>query len=149
MKEPLLTFFIFIAVTQLAMASDLPNCQNTYRHNCNSLVTYFNGTKYEGEWQGNEFEGWGVFTAPGFYSYVGNFKAGKRNGLGTLTYADQSIKAGIWKNFNLVKSYKELASYKDCLVNYKTSDTNISTNQSIDKTCLKITMTEAASDKQK
>jgi hypothetical protein len=149
MKKILLTFVIVLPLSVSTLAADLPSCQNTYRHNCHSIITYFNGTQYNGEWQDNEFGGWGVFTAPGFYTYVGNFKAGKRNGLGTITYADGSIKAGIWQNFNLVKNYKNLPSYKDCLINLVTSDVNTEIKTSIPNMCLKSTMTPTESVKQK
>ena len=48
-------------------------------------------------------DGEGVFVFASGDKYIGHFKKGKRNGLGTLTKEDGTVIKGQWKNDKLVK----------------------------------------------
>ena len=73
------------------------------------VVIYKNGDKYRGMFKDGRPCGSGVmkynFSIPGpngsdheEATYEGQFKAGKREGLGTMTWADHSVFVGVWKN---------------------------------------------------
>ena len=58
----------------------------------------YTGVIFDGEPNGN-----GVLRSP-FEEYIGEFKNGKRNGKGTLTYLNGTSEKGIWKDNNLIES---------------------------------------------
>lgn len=70
-------------------------------------VTVNAGTfKYVGTLRDGEFGGRGVLTHYARdYVYEGYFDAGEMNGVGMATLSNGTIKAGIWKNNNLVEEY--------------------------------------------
>lgn len=62
--------------------------------------------KYVGRLRDGEFGGRGVLTHYARdYVYEGYFDAGEMNGVGMATLSNGTIKAGIWKNNNLVEEY--------------------------------------------
>ena len=72
----ILPFIFFILLVGKAMASSLPNCpsdENARWHNCFGTYTWNNGDKY-----------------------VGEYKDDERNGQGTYTYANGTIKRGYY-----------------------------------------------------
>lgn len=78
-------------------------CSSTYKHNCQGAHAYENGTIYIGEWRhdqkyGQGKETYGVDSEWAGDNYVGGFKANKREGIGTYTYADGATYVGEWKN---------------------------------------------------
>jgi hypothetical protein len=79
-------------------ASNLPNCSNTYRHNCFGTYTWENGSKYVGEWKYGKKNGHGFYVFLSGNKYVGEFKDDEYNGQGTFTFANGTVKEGIWKD---------------------------------------------------
>jgi hypothetical protein len=87
---------------QLAAAaqSQLPPCQGSDVSrwtNCFGTQTVFYG-KYVGEFKDGNPNGLGTFTAPSGAEYVGEFKEGKRDGQGTRTDANGDKYVGGFKN---------------------------------------------------
>ena len=63
------------------------------------MMTFADGTHYEGEWQGGKPNGYGVETYPDGATYTGQFKDDKRDGMGKYVCADgASEHAGFWRN---------------------------------------------------
>jgi len=54
-------------------------------------MTYPNGEKYEGDWKGGKWDGFGVYTKPDGYRYEGSWKKGKCHGACTEAFPD-----GFW-----------------------------------------------------
>ena len=54
--------------------------------------------------EGDCDNGNGTWTYTDLTTYVGEWRAGKKHGQGTFTFADGSIERGIWKNDELVKA---------------------------------------------
>jgi hypothetical protein len=68
------------------------DCKNGY-----GAITYPNGAKYVGNFKNGKYDGYGTLT----YSeakYVGNFKNGERNGYGAITYPNGAKYVGNFKN---------------------------------------------------
>jgi len=70
-------------------------------HGCGTL-TYKNGKKYEGSWRNNKFHGIGMLTyAPQDtrkrISYTGEWKQGKRDGLGKMEWRNSAEYQGEWR----------------------------------------------------
>ena len=61
-------------------------------------MTYFNGTKYVGEWKDGKRHGYGTFTLPDGGKYVGEFKYDQLDGQGSYTFSFGGVKEGLWKN---------------------------------------------------
>ncbi len=57
-----------------------------------------NGEKYEGEWKGNKWHGYGKLTDSDGSFYIGAVKDGYRHGSGMKMYADGSVYKGDWAN---------------------------------------------------
>ena len=57
-------------------------------NNCFAEFLGANGGKYLGEWQANQYDGWGIYRAANFDRYVGQFKANQYQGRGTYYYAN-------------------------------------------------------------
>jgi hypothetical protein len=55
-------------------------------------ATFANGDKYVGEWKYGKRSGQGTYTWANGDKYVGEFKDGKS------TYADGTVKQGLWEN---------------------------------------------------
>ncbi|MHB1454781.1 MAG: MORN repeat-containing protein [Saccharofermentanales bacterium] len=62
------------------------------------------GMKYWGEWKDGRYNGQGNLNdLLGKFSYAGEFKDGQMTGHGTMTYADGTVRSGIWENGRLVQ----------------------------------------------
>ena len=84
-----------------ASASDLPDCPTdggVRWHNCFGPYPSGNGNKYVGEWKDNKKNGQGTLTYADGNKYVGEWKDNNRNGQGTFTYADGSEYVGEFKD---------------------------------------------------
>ena len=57
-------------------------------NNCFAEFLGPNGGKYLGEWQANQYDGWGIYKAANGDRYVGQFKANQYQGRGTYYYAN-------------------------------------------------------------
>jgi hypothetical protein len=60
----------------------------------------FDKDTYVGKWKDGSPNGLGTYTLPDGQKYVGEYKNGKRNGQGTLTYSNGSKYVGEWKDSN-------------------------------------------------
>jgi len=56
---------------------------------------------YKGEWKNGKPNGLGVITYTDGHKYVGEFKDGKKHGQGTYTWADGDKEVGEWKKNEL------------------------------------------------
>lgn len=56
------------------------------------------GEEFEGSWENNQMDGYGVYKWPDGGSYDGQWKNGKRDGFGVRTWADGSNYSGWWEN---------------------------------------------------
>ena len=94
--------------------------QKNGNKNGKGTFTWFDGKKYVGEWNDDEFDGQGTFIFPesakyvtelkdgeyhgqgmatmSFGTYVGKFKVGKYHGKGILTLPDGRVLKGNWIN---------------------------------------------------
>ncbi|WP_416399273.1 PEGA domain-containing protein [Allohahella sp. A8] len=59
------------------------------------------GTRYEGNWLDGEYHGSGTLVLPDGTKYVGTFRSGQYDGQGTLTLANGDIFTGLWGNGKL------------------------------------------------
>lgn len=59
-------------------------------------MTYFNKNSYEGEWDNDQVEGYGVYIWEKGQNYIGYWKNGKQNGQGLLLYQNKDIYDGNW-----------------------------------------------------
>ena len=66
------------------------------------ILTFSDNEKYEGEWDNNERNGYGIMYGSNFI-YEGKWKNNKRNGIGAL-YCQEGRIEGIFENDNLVRS---------------------------------------------
>ena len=57
-------------------------------NNCFGEFQAPNGGKYLGEWQANQYDGWGIYRAANGDRYVGQFKSNQFQGRGTYYYAN-------------------------------------------------------------
>ena len=94
------------------------------------IYKFSDGSEYKGEWKKGLFDGLGEFTCPGLKKYYGFFRKDKRYGFGIEVWLNKSkafigfwknnnidgfgkyfvnekIKYGIWKNGELVETFKE------------------------------------------
>jgi hypothetical protein len=76
--------------------------------NGHGSIIFDDGTKFEGDFKGLQFDGEGILTSPNGETYEGEFKSGKRCGKGTQKFSDGTKYVGNWKNdlFNGVGSLK-------------------------------------------
>jgi len=69
-------------------------------------MTWKNGNVYNGQWNYGKMSGLGTMTwyndvrPDTVVSYTGNWRNNKRNGFGSLHYADGKIAKGIWRDDN-------------------------------------------------
>jgi hypothetical protein len=73
------------------------------KKNGQGTFTWANGDKYAGQYKDSSRTGQGtyIFGAKSEWAgdtYVGQFKDGEKNGQGSYTYADGTVKEGIWEN---------------------------------------------------
>lgn len=73
------------------------------------IYTYPDGTTYDGEWDGNNRHGFGVWVRPDGTRYEGEWKNNKPSGQGTLTYPDGRKKTGEWANGKFVGEKQPVA----------------------------------------
>jgi hypothetical protein len=93
-----------ISSTEVARASDLPDCSNSLvRHNCFGKMTFEDGAIYVGEWKNSKYHGDGIYTEVNGFKYVGEFRDDKWNGYGTATTGDGDTFIGMWKDNLAVK----------------------------------------------
>ena len=64
--------------------------------NGHGVFTWGNGSKYDGEWNGNKRHGYGVQTWANGTKYVGEWKDDKRHGKGAHAFANGAMYAGEW-----------------------------------------------------
>lgn len=90
--------FLFLGVFGTAVFTN-PNCVG----NCVDgfgIYTFASGvvrgTKYEGEFKYEKYNGQGRITLANGDKYVGEFKDGKANGQGTFTKSDGTVQTGLW-----------------------------------------------------
>ena len=121
------------------------DCVNGY-----GIMTYPNGSKYEGEWKDNKKEGFGTFyysygsTYRGYWknnkkdglgefnyykggSYIGYWKNNQRHGIGRIVLNDGGTYLGEWKDDKIIGeqgrfSYPDGSKYIGKIVNYKRAD---------------------------
>ena len=60
-------------------------------------VTYANGDRYEGEWQGGRPHGRGAYTWASGDRYEGEWRAGRMHGRGTYVWTDGTLYEGGWR----------------------------------------------------
>ena len=81
--------------------SQLPKCPSDPEKrwtNCHGIVTTPKGQKYDGEFQNDQYNGFGTLIIPGGEKYVGEFKDNKRNGKGVYTFPDGQKYVGEFKD---------------------------------------------------
>ena len=61
------------------------------------IMTYKDGSKFEGEWKDWNYHGQGTETFPDGSKFVGEYKRDRREGFGIMTYKDGSKFEGEWK----------------------------------------------------
>jgi hypothetical protein len=66
--------------------------------NGHGSIIFDDGTKFEGEFKGLQFDGEGILTSSNGEIYQGEFKGGKRCGKGTQKFSDGTKYEGSWKN---------------------------------------------------
>jgi len=67
------------------------------------VMTWPNGSKYDGNWKGGKRHGRGVMTWPNGSKYDGNWKGGKRHGRGVEFDKDgKKLREGIWERGNFI-----------------------------------------------
>ena len=71
------------------------------RRGCGTFE-FSNGRIYIGQFQDDQFEGLGVWTLENGTQYVGEFKDNRCHGKGTFTFADRTSEQGIWEQGKLV-----------------------------------------------
>jgi len=76
-------------------ASVLPSCSNSTSSTL-CTITFYDGSKYVGEWKGNRRHGQGSVTYTDGSKYVGEWRNNKRHGQGTFTHFDGSKYVGEW-----------------------------------------------------
>ena len=64
----------------------------------NTVVTYYNGDVYEGEWKDDKKNGQGIYRFSDGRVYEGEWKDDNRNGLGTMTWPNGVVYEGEWKD---------------------------------------------------
>ena len=86
--------------------------QKPFRDGNCGFFCYPEGMRYEGEWQDDKPHGIGVMTWPQLSGhYTGQYKGGKRDGWGSITFSDKSVWQGEWREDKLVHgSYTWLQS---------------------------------------
>jgi len=79
--------------------SDLPDCPKNVWHSCFGTYTYDSGTVYTGEWRNGKRYGLGTVLWVNGNKFVGYFnKNQQRTGQGTYTFADGTSYVGEWKD---------------------------------------------------
>ena len=76
-------------------------------------------------------------------------KDGKRHGQGTYTWANGSVKAGVWENNTFVQSYENTDIYLNCVIDLMPPQANTTLEKAISKKCMNISLNPSASEKQK
>ena len=70
-------------------------------------MTHPNGHKYEGEWKDGKQNGQGTLTFLDGSKYEGEWKDGWRHGQGTMTHPDGTVQRGTWKQGKLLALKQE------------------------------------------
>ena len=98
---------LVITLTSLLIskqAMSLPNCSGNYWNNCMGVLTFeidhpnWPGATYSGEWKNGKANGNGTMTWPNKIKYVGQFKDDFINGQGTYTTPFGLKYVGQYKN---------------------------------------------------
>ena len=107
MKNFIITFlFLIFATNNILFAEEITvynkaNAEKCVQGNCvngQGILTWTDGTKYEGEFKDEKMTGQGTFTHKD-YKYVGELKDSLFNGQGTITWPDTIEKyVGEWKD---------------------------------------------------
>ncbi|WP_443636098.1 trypsin-like peptidase domain-containing protein [Candidatus Njordibacter sp. Uisw_058] len=84
--------------SQVAGATNLPDCPKNVWHSCFGTKIWADGSKYAGEWKENKKNGQGTMTFASGSSYVGDWKNDKRTGQGVYTSVSGSIYEGEYKD---------------------------------------------------
>lgn len=104
-KFALLTFLAAIVSNSAVANSNLLPCPTDTQlkwNNCYGSIVFNDTTKYVGEFQNDSFDGKGVGILPNGNRYSGEYKRGKRDGLGIEYDAKGAIlRSGRWSNGNL------------------------------------------------
>jgi hypothetical protein len=95
-----------ILLGSTGVSSALPRCpsdQSQYRDNCFGTDIYgpsskWAGDKYVGEYRDGKWNGVGTYTYADGAKYVGEFRDGKANGQGTITFPNGNKYVGEWKD---------------------------------------------------
>jgi hypothetical protein len=80
-----------------------------------------NGDTYIGEWSDNEKQGYGRYNYknnPEFKYYAGEWRADKRDGMGIMVYADESVPSrfGAWEKNTFLYQYENVGCLQgDCM----------------------------------
>ena len=106
LMKNILRFLAFVLMVGSVYAqSNLPVCQGTDESrwtNCFGTKTYYpSSNKYVGEWKDGKRDGQGTMTYTSGEKYIGEFKDGKRDGQGTFTYTSGEKYIGEFKDGNL------------------------------------------------
>jgi hypothetical protein len=83
----------------------LPACEGDSRkwHNCLGTMEYPDGSKYVGEYKDGTWNGMGTYTGSTGWHYEGEFRDGQYNGQGTYTDPDGKIQSGQWRNDRFIE----------------------------------------------
>lgn len=111
MNIPWRTLAIASMIGSAYAQSNLPPCPTSgFFHNCFGTRIFNSGNRYDGEFKADKFDGKGIFffLADNQFKgnkYVGEYKDGFRNGLGTEYASNGSItNQGIWADGGFVRS---------------------------------------------
>ncbi len=86
--------------------------------------TYKNGSVYDGEWEGNKRNGYGVLVRPDGMKYEGEWKDDKPHGKGKITQTDGRIKAGEWRDGSFIQEIEIQRTQEDKQYNFKRQTTD-------------------------
>jgi hypothetical protein len=99
MKKTLLILFIlpFLLTTNTSFSGEV-GCIKGDCENGAGVMSFHNGSKFEGEFKDGEYHGKGIFTFANGSTYKGEYKNGKYHGKGNFSYANGSKYEGEFKN---------------------------------------------------
>jgi hypothetical protein len=76
------------------------------------ILTFYDGSVYEGGWHKNDRQGTGKMTYADGASYEGGWYRDYRHGMGKMIHADGTVEEGCW-HLNYFRDKKKPASKKD------------------------------------
>ncbi len=106
MKRIFLLVFMFSMFAGVGYADCTKDCQNCTEGDCQNgqgTMTYYDGTKYVGQWKAGKRNGQGTLTLADGSKYIGQYEDDHcQNGQGTMTWPDGRKKVGQFKNGSFI-----------------------------------------------